>query len=348
MRFQIPPIMLVGATLACQPTWELAPSVEQQVSGTDALLQAVSVVSADTVWVSGHDGTYARTTDGGETWAAGTVPDADTLQFRDVHAVNGSTVYLLAAGPGDMSRIYKTVDAGTTWDLQFLNDVPTAFFDCFDFWNGIHGVAFSDAVDGAFVIMRTTDGESWKRVPGASVPAAQDGEGSFAASGTCLTRAGDSHAWIGTGAANTARILYTEDGGETWSVSNTPIVGGETAGIAALAFADTLTGWAFGGDIGDPNTFTDNVAATSDGGLTWTLLDRPTFSGAIYGASTVPQAPSPSLVVVGPGGMDYSIDGGSSWVSLDTLTYWAVDFASPTAGWAVGPRGRIAKVALYQ
>jgi len=82
--------------------------------------------------------------------------------------------------------------------------------------------------------------------------------------------------------------------------------------------------------------------------LTWTLLDRPTFSGAIYGASTVPHAPSPSLVVVGPGGMDYSIDGGSSWVSLDTLAYWAVDFASPTTGWAVGPRGRIAKVALYQ
>ncbi len=349
MRSQITLIMLIGATLACQPAKEIAPSVEQQVSGTHALLQAVSVVTQDTVWVSGHDGTYVCTTDGGTTWTAGVVPGADTLQFRDVHAVNGSTAYLLAAGPGDMSRIYKTVDAGTSWELQFVNDQPEAFFDCLDFWDADHGVAFSDAVDGAFVILKTNDGgAAWGRLPAASVPDAQEGEGSFAASGTCLSISGDRHGWIGTGAADTARILVTRDRGLSWHAVNTPIIGGDAAGIAALAFADTLTGWAFGGDIGNTDTFTDNVAATSDGGSTWTLLDHPTFTGAIYGASIVPYAPSPSLVVVGPGGMDYSIDGGSSWVSLDTLTYWAVDFASPRAGWAVGPRGRIARVALYQ
>lgn len=339
-----------GASTACAPPSEpiLDPTATALTSGTTALLQAVSVVNADTVWVSGHDGTYARTTDGGATWMVGTVPEADTLEFRDVHAVNGSIAYLLAAGPGNMSRIYKTADAGSTWDLQFLNAMPTAFFDCMDFWDATHGVAFSDAVDGSFVIIRTSDGETWDYVPVATVPAAQDGEGSFAASGTCLSRAGDSHAWIGTGAAEIARVLYTTDRGRTWSVTNTGFVGGSAAGIAALAFADTNVGWAFGGNLGDRDAYTDNVAQTTDGGATWTMLGHPTFTGPIYGASIVPGTPTPSLVVVGPEGMDYSIDGGQSWLSLDTLTYWAVDFASPEAGWAVGPEGRIAKVALYR
>ncbi len=337
---------MVTACGPSEPT--LDPTTTTLTSGTTALLQAVSVVNADTVWVSGHDGTYARTTDGGTTWMVGTVPDADTLEFRDVHAVNGSIAYLLAAGPGEMSRIYKTTDAGSTWDLQFLNAMPTAFFDCMDFWDATHGAAFSDAVDGAFVIIQTSNGETWDYIPVATIPAAQDGEGSFAASGTCLTRAGDSRAWIGTGAADIARVLYTTDRGRTWSVTNTGFFRGSAAGITALAFADTNVGWAVGGNLADHDTYTNNVAQTTDGGATWTMLGHPTFTGPIYGTSIVPGTATPSLVVVGPEGMDYSIDGGQSWVSLDTLTYWAVDFASPEAGWAVGPQGRIAKVALYR
>ena len=189
-----------GAKTACAPEEPtLTPTVTQLTSGTTALLQAVSVVNADTVWVSGHAGTYVRTTDGGTTWTAGVVPGADTLQFRDVHAINGSTAYLLAAGPGDMSRIYKTSDAGSSWELQFVNDQPDAFFDCLDFWDADHGVAFSDAIGGEFVILETNDGgAAWGRRPNASVPDAQEGEGSFAASGTCLSVAGDRHGGIGT------------------------------------------------------------------------------------------------------------------------------------------------------
>ncbi len=334
-------------TLACQPTMLRDPSIEQQSSGTTALLQAVSVVNEDTVWVSGHDGTYARTTDGGATWHARTVPGADTLEFRDVHVVDGSTAYLLSAGPGEMSRIYKTNDAGDSWDLQFVNSVSRAFFDCFDFWDGATGVAFSDAVNGAFIIMRTMDGETWGPVPNASLPMALAGEGSFAASGTCLRTLGDRHGWIGTGASDTARVLMTKDRGRTWEATPTPIVAGEASGIAALVFADTLLGWAFGGTIGDREQYSESIAHTSDGGHTWTSLGHPTFAGAIYGASLVPGAPD-VLLVVGPGGMDLSIDGGDSWVNLQGITYWAIDFASARAGWAVGPSGRIAKVTLQR
>src|SRR5690606_25926397 len=97
------------------------PLLDRQVSGTTALLQAVSAPAPDTVWVSGHRGTWARTTDGGHTWQLGTVPGADSLQFRDVHAASADTAWLLSAGNGPMSRIYRTTDGGVSWSEQFVN-----------------------------------------------------------------------------------------------------------------------------------------------------------------------------------------------------------------------------------
>src|SRR5690349_9506411 len=53
-----------------------------QQSNTTADLRGLSVVSPWIVWASGTKGTYARTTDGGATWQAGTVSGAAQLDFR--------------------------------------------------------------------------------------------------------------------------------------------------------------------------------------------------------------------------------------------------------------------------
>ncbi|HJR64250.1 MAG TPA: hypothetical protein VJ803_11165 [Gemmatimonadaceae bacterium] len=319
----------------------------QQSSGTSALLQAVSVVSERIVWVSGHRGTYVRTTDGGLTWRAGVVPGADTLQFRDVYAVDSVTAYLMSAGSGDLSRIYKTTDGGTTWTLQFTNDLPEAFYDCMDFWDADHGIAFSDAVDGQMVIIATENGgASWTRIATPTLPAALPGEGAFAASGTCLVTRAPSHAWIGMGNTTSARVLHTADRGRSWTVSTTPLVSGEGTGITSVAFRDARAGVVMGGALGAPDEHSDNVAVTTDGGRTWRLAGRPRITGAIYGGAYVPGARVPTLVAVGPKGADYSVNDGATWTPLDTLAYWAVGFASPGAGWAVGPGGRITKFAL--
>lgn len=73
------------------------------------------MVSPTVAWGSGKKGTYARTTSGGKTWTVGTVAGAEKLDFRAVKAFGASTAYLLSAGPGDASRIYKTSDGGKTW-----------------------------------------------------------------------------------------------------------------------------------------------------------------------------------------------------------------------------------------
>ena len=120
-------------------TWRLM--LIEQRSGTEALLQSVSPVSDDVVWVSGHQATYARSVDGGVTWTAAVVPEADGLQFRDVAAFDERTAYLMSAGSGDRSRIYRTDDGGGTWTLQYTADHPEAFLDCMDFWSPERGLS---------------------------------------------------------------------------------------------------------------------------------------------------------------------------------------------------------------
>jgi len=323
------------------------PVLAAQRSGTTALLQAVSAPSARVAWVSGHRGTYAVTTDGGASWRAAVVPEGDSLQFRDVYAVDERTAWLLAAGDGDRSRIYHTTNGGQTWTLQFRNTEPRAFYDCLDFWDARRGLAFSDAVDGRFGILTTSDGgRTWVRVPDEALPAARAGEGAFAASGTCVITGTGGRAWISTGNASPeSRILYTADYGRSWSVFLTPLSAGEAAGAATLTFRDTLHGVALGGPLGRPTERGDRTAVTGDGGRTWTLGGRPAMAGAVYGSAYLPR--TPALVAVGPGGMDWSTDDARSWSRLDTLAYWSVGFArTGRAGWAVGPNGRITKLVI--
>ncbi len=158
-----------------------------QQSGTTARFRGVSAASRTIAWASGSGGTYSRTTDGGATWQSAVVPGASQLDFRDVQAVDANTAYLLSIGPGEASRIYKTTDGGRDWMLQFTNSNPKAFFDAFAFWDARTGIAMSDPVDGRFILIKTTDGgATWNELPRENSPQAIEGDGGFAASGTCI------------------------------------------------------------------------------------------------------------------------------------------------------------------
>src|SRR2546425_3416556 len=322
-----------------------APTLTLQQSGTTNRLQAISPVSPRVVWASGVGGTYAVTTDGGAHWRAGVVPGAETLQFRDVEGVSATVAYLLAAGSGEASRIYKTEDGGATWTLQFQNHDPDAFYDCFAFWSPGHGIAMSDAVNGRFPVIRTTDGTTWQDI-GDRLPAAQSGEAAFAASGTCIAAQGGQRAWIGTGGAAKARILFTADGGNSWAAAETPIVQGTpTSGGISVAFRNSHNGILGGGELVAPTAFSNNVARSSDGGKTWQLASGTSFPGAVYGLSYVDQ--TRTVVATGPSGSAWSPDEGTTWSALPGLSgLWAVAFANQHAGWLVGTQGRIVKISF--
>ncbi len=57
---------------------------QEQAVETKSDFRGLCVVSAKVVWAGGTKGTFARTTDGGKTWAVATVPGADKLDFREV------------------------------------------------------------------------------------------------------------------------------------------------------------------------------------------------------------------------------------------------------------------------
>jgi photosystem II stability/assembly factor-like uncharacterized protein len=256
--------------------------------------------------------------------------------------VSATTAYLLAAGPGEHSRIYKTTDAGQSWQLQFMNRDSAAFYDCFGFWDATHGIAVSDAVRGTMIVIGTDDGEHWSDVAEDGMPPALPGEGSPAAGGTCLIVRGRAAAWFGT--EPHARVYRSGDRGRHWQAVTTPIITGEATGIATLAFRDEQHGMALGGRLLKGDDRSDSVAAvTGDGGATWTLVHRPTFSGAVYGAAVVPGV---GYVVAGPKGLDWTGTDGRSWTSLSGAAYWAVDCMSRDACWAVGPAGRITRVSF--
>jgi photosystem II stability/assembly factor-like uncharacterized protein len=319
-----------------------------QSSGVTTRLRGVSAVSDNTAWASGASGTILRTVDGGATWQARAIPGTESLDFRDVDAMDERTAYVLSIGSGQASRIYKTTDGGATWTLQFQNRDPKAFFDAMAFWDARHGLVVGDSVDGHFTVLRTLDGgRDWAAVPAAGLPPPLPGEGAFAASGTSVAVRGTRHAWIGTGAAGSARVLRTEDAGGTWAVSTTPVPGGPTAGIFSIAFRDALHGIIVGGDYKKETQALSNAAVSEDGGATWTVVRPP---GGFRSAVTYVEAVGLRRVVaVGPSGGDQSWDGGERWTLLPHKGFHAVAFPRRSrVGWAVGEGGLVARIRVLK
>ena len=340
-------IFFATISLLAAPQWSL------QTSGVTARLRGVSAVSDRVAWASGADSTVLRTTDGGATWKKLTVT-SDALDFRDIDAVDARTAYVLSIGNGPASRIYKTTDAGATWTLQFRNDDPKAFYDAMSFWDRNHGIVIGDSIDGQFCVMTTENGgRTWVRVPATALPPALENEGAFAASGTNIALFGKSHAWIGTGAGAKARVLHTVDRGRTWKIAETPLVAGASAGIFSIAFRDAKHGVVVGGDYRKEGEAVDNLAITSDGGVTWTSLKGAHVKGLSGFRSAVAYVPSAAgvlrgtLVAVGPSGADYSTDDGHTWMALAGLGFDTLSFARgrPVA-FASGARGSIGTMTL--
>jgi photosystem II stability/assembly factor-like uncharacterized protein len=322
-----------------------SPGWTPQTSGVNARLRGVSAVSDRVIWASGANGTILRTSDGGRTWQQLTIPDTNELDFRDIDAVSDSTAWVLSIGPGEASRIYKTVDAGAHWTEQFVNHDPKAFLDAMAFWDANRGVAVSDSVDGRFVILVTRNGGStWSRVPLDALPPALPNEGAFAASGTNVTVVAPGDVWIGTGAAQKSRVLHSRDGGKTWTIADTPLATSTSAGIFSIAFRDSLHGIIVGGDYRKESETGNNAAVTSDGGATWIPVHG--LGGFRSVVAYLPKSSKGSAIAVGPTGADLSDDDGRTWKPVAGDGYHAFAFARAghAVGWGVGEHGRIGRM----
>jgi photosystem II stability/assembly factor-like uncharacterized protein len=326
--------LVAPAPLAAQePEIVLVPGFTREFRGLSA--------RGDQLWASGRGGVFARSSDGGHSWKAGRLPGAEALFLVDVEALGRDTACVLATSfDGGAGHAYRTTDGGTSWSRTYELAHPDAFLDGMAFWDAAHGVAFGDPVDGALVVLRTDDGcASWAEVRAPDL-ATLDGEAGFAASGTAITVAGTSHAWIGTGGGAVARVLRTDDRGRTWTAVATPMPGGPGTGIFGMAFRDTLHGIAVAGNYQEPAGDAPTVLTTADGGRSWTLSGPAAPAGVRFGAVALPEPGA--FVAAGPSGLGISLDDGATWTPVDTLFRYGM-VARGGVVWASGPAGWIAR-----
>jgi photosystem II stability/assembly factor-like uncharacterized protein len=296
-------------------------------SGTTESLRGLSVVDENVIWASGAHGIVLRSIDGGASWGLATVPMAEALDFRSLHAFDAGRAVVLSAGSPAFA--YVTADGGATWQQTFSREGDGVFYDSLAF-HGEEGIAIGDPLpsdDGPrFAVLVTHDGgTSWQDGDG---PRAEEGEAAFAASNGCIALLPEPVL-----ATSAARLLHLD--GRSAPI---PALTSASAGVFAIAFRDAQVGYAVGGDYAAP-TAPGSFARTSDGGARWNAGTSPRgyrSSIAIGGSA---------LIVVGTSGSDVSYDEGESWSAIDDVPLNAVRVLGRIA-FAVGPEGRVVRMAL--
>jgi photosystem II stability/assembly factor-like uncharacterized protein len=371
------PLSLLFAASAIAFAQSPAPSPWQmQDSGTTAGLRGIDSVDGTVAWASGTGGTVLKTVDGGAHWTKCAVPDAAkdgaTLDFRGVQAWDADTAILMASGPGEKSRLYKTIDGCQTWKLLFTNPDPTGFWDGLRFIpatgrdKGRMGRLIGDPVNGKFADFGTHDyGETWgadtQRHP--EVASAKSGESLFAASNSSMILIRNAPFFVTGGSASRSRTLELHVKHDPYIFfrfvgGDIPVKHGQSAGAFSVAahlgpdsvaaadaarfierathVGDVLV--AVGGDYKKPEDSAGTCAFSNDGGLHWTASTIPPHG---YRSAVQWSEALKLWITVGTNGSDISRDDGKTWQPLDDGNWNALSLP-----FVVGPNGRIARLNL--
>jgi photosystem II stability/assembly factor-like uncharacterized protein len=276
--------------------------------------------------------------------------------FQGFHMVTPTTGW---RGSGS-----RTTDGGTTWRGVSPPSLPNfskgalgeCIFDATHAWTTqTTGPSLVDTTQ-LYVFATADGGQTWKQ--GAPVPA------SGSNMGIALEFIDPQNGWLLTDMGSDAlpsltRTLYTTaDGGLHWSrVASGSESGGSSLGqlaggcsVSGMTFATTDKGWltwdCSRGNGTQPQSGGSVVAATLDGGRTWTPLRLPSFPGTadwICGASPPLFSGNRGVLPVSCGGIGHggwagvyrSNDSGESW-TVGQFPLWVelsqMDFVDATTG----------------
>ncbi len=335
-------VAVAGAVGSDTDPWTIHDSM------SSASLRGIAPIDELHAWACGSGGTILHSSDGGRTWISAKIQGLESVEFRSLHAWDPQTAVVATAG--QPAVILKTSDAGKRWTRVYENHSPQAFIDGLRFWDELHGIAFSDPVEGRLLILVTRDGgEHWEEIASDRVPAIETGEAGFAASNSSLCVLQDQRAWIGLGGGTpgTARLLRSTDGAGSWEIGPvSPIIKNESSGIFSVFFRSPMDGIVVGGDYRRDSISDANVALTSDGGLTWTKPtgDPPRGYRSSIVAISAPKNQSHWLAC-GPTGCEVSRDG-NDWVPFSDIGFHALGVGRDQSIWSVGSKGRVGRTNL--
>jgi photosystem II stability/assembly factor-like uncharacterized protein len=318
---------------------------------TQASLRGLVAIDDKVAWACGSKGTIVRTQDGGHSWQRLSIPGLDSVEIRSIHAWDFDSAIVATAG--QPAQIHKTTDGGSTWVQVYEHRSPQAFFDGMRFSSDQNGLAFSDPIEGKWLILQTQNrGDSWQAIESTRIPEMAPNEAGFAASNSSLNVHGDFHAWIGLGGdtGTSARVLRTIDAGLHWSAHTvTPIPASESAGIFSVSFANPQFGIAVGGNYREESVPTNNIALSHDGGLTWVAPNKSAPRGFRSAVAYIPvnleskSAEPIAWITCGPSGCDISLDG-NAWTPLSDVGFHTLYVAPNQTVWAAGSHGRIGRL----
>jgi hypothetical protein len=354
-----------SAVTAAQPSPQPASPWQMQDSGTTASLRGIHSVDGSVAWASGTGGTVLKTTDGGQHWQPCSIPDGDkdgaTLDFRGIQAWDSDTAIVMASGPGEKSRLYRTSDGCKKWKLILKNKDKAGFWDALHLDRGQWGWLLGDPVNGAFSLFASNDaGKHWIKQHNAGLRVKLGSQGAFAASNSSLAALGLYVAFGsgGTGGALVYSVVQSTicvDCSETdmdlegrenkWD--REPVLLGkntDSSGVFSIDARPGPTGGALGtevlvivgGDYSSPNDARNTAAFRLPFDHHWTASTTPPHGYR----STVQWSEAQKLwISAGTNGSDISRDDGRTWQPLDNGNWNALSLP-----FIVGPNGRIAKL----
>jgi len=270
-------------------------------------------------------GSILYTNDSGQSWRYQGTGQIANVDMSGVYAVNGRTAYVVGEADSGYGTIYRTTDAGATWTrLGSAADIPDVALA------KVHSYGNQKiwAVGTGTILNSSDGGATWRN----TCPAEY--------SSTLLqgvTTTDGRHVWVtGGNKDGYATILYSDNGGASWTRQGTA---GDVTGVdhvIGVAAADNKKLWAVGGGAHPGNI----VLATTDGGARWIKVhDAGLGDGnevSVVDARTVWTAMDSHVLL--------SLDGGATWESHNTESYtMGISAFSADQVWAVanGIRGAI-------
>lgn len=244
-------------------------------------------------------------------------------------------------------NLYRTQDGGKSWHLVWSK--PGTFIRSLGFIDSRHGflgnlgTGLADITDATPLYETKDGGVTWKpaKIGSATIPGVcsidilksrsiHEGD----VSKRCYIHAG--------GRANgPAKLLRSEDGGETWALID---LSNQAGMILDVKFFDPNIGFVFAGSSGDLSQSNALILKTTDGGRTWRQVYRSTrlneiiwkasFATSLVGYATVQNDDPANLqqhVVK-------TVDGGDHWSEILLVTSMGMEelgigFVTPDKGW---------------